>query len=77
MLQHNELDNGISGLGATDPQVFAARLVKVMLSGNHPPRHYHDAWMWRVFYYLGCYAPLWLTDLLYRVRLQLFGFLQQ
>lgn len=76
LLQHSELSTGISGWGATDPQVFTARLAKVMLSPN-PPRHYQDGWMWRVFYLLGCYSPLWFTDALHRVRLRLFAFLQQ
>lgn len=76
LLQHNnELSTGVSGWGATDPQVFAARLAKAMLS-PHPPRHYHDGWMWRVFYLLGCYAPLWFTDTLHRVRLRLYTFLK-
>jgi hypothetical protein len=70
-LQYNELSSGISGWGATDPQVFSARLAKVMLSRN-PPRHYQDGWLWRPFYMLGHYSPLWFTDLLHRVRLRLF-----
>jgi hypothetical protein len=70
-LQYNELSSGISGWGATDPQVFTARLAKVILSKN-PPRHYQDGWLWRPFYLLGHYSPLWFTDLLHRVRLRLF-----
>jgi hypothetical protein len=76
LLHHNDLSTGISGWGATDPQVFSARLAKAMLS-TKPPSQYRDGWMWRVFYYFGCYSPLWFTDALHRVRLRLFSFLQQ
>lgn len=69
-LQYNDLNSGISGWGATDPQFFTARLAKVILSKN-PPRHYQDGWMWQVFYLLGNFGPLWFSDMLHKIRLRL------
>jgi hypothetical protein len=69
-LQFDDLNTGISGWGATEPQVFAARLAKAMLSKS-PPRSYQDGWLWQVFYLLGNFGPLWLNDLVHKVRLRL------
>lgn len=70
LLKYNDLSTGISGWGATDPQVFAVRLAKAMLSRS-PPRSYQDGWLWQVLYLFGNFGPLWLTDLVHKVRLRL------
>lgn len=46
-----------------------------MLAPGRKPPHYRDAWLWWVFYLLGCFFPLWLVDLVYRVWFGLFSFL--
>jgi hypothetical protein len=71
LLQGSELQSGLIGWGATDVDVFTQRLARVMLS-QRPPRHYQDAFLWRLAYYFGNYAPLWAVDLYHRVRLQLY-----
>jgi hypothetical protein len=74
ILQQSDIDNGIAKDKALDVNVFARRCVKALLR-RRPPMNYLDGYTWRVQYYLGCFAPVWLQMIFHRVRLGFFSFL--
>lgn len=71
-LAANDIATGPGSWGATEPLVFARRLARAALSPR-PPATYLDGFMWRVLYYIGCFAPTWVTDTINRLRLGLYG----
>jgi hypothetical protein len=60
-------DDGIGKGKCTDVNVFSQRMAAALL-GPRPPMNYCDGYMWRVGYFLGCFAPSWLQLLIHKAR---------